>query len=138
MGDVLINPKFWGNHGWNFLIPVAYGYPDKPSLTDKSQYKQFFVLVGKVLPCYTCSQNYEKHLKTIPLTDYVFQSRDNLLDWIFKLKNLVNGTNESEHEYLERVLDTKEDNSSKTGLIGVVAIIVILLIVFNKNIRRLF
>ena len=56
-----INPAVWGDAGWIFLRNIAKGYPDQPTPMQKNQYKTYFEMVGYVLPCSKCRDNYQKH-----------------------------------------------------------------------------
>jgi hypothetical protein len=86
-------PDTWGPHGWKFIHYVTLGYPNKPTKEDKIIYKKFLTSIEDVLPCILCKNNYSKHLKMYPLTDFVLKSRLNLMTWGIKMHNLVNMEN---------------------------------------------
>lgn len=91
----MINPKVWGKHGWVFLHLVSLSYPEKPSNKEKKNFKQFFELLQDILPCEVCQDNYKDHLNKYPLSDNVFQSKENLVNWLIDIHNCVNKMNNS-------------------------------------------
>lgn len=90
----MVDPNIWGKHGWKFIHYVAQGYPDEPENEDKEIYKNFFMNLGKILPCFKCRNNYYSHLKTNPINHTVLQSRENLEKWVVSIHNQVNQMNE--------------------------------------------
>ena len=85
-----ISPDKWGVHGWKFIHHVALGYPQKPTDNDKINYKNFFSLIGKILPCYVCNEHYNEHLIIHPLSDTILNNQTNLLKWTIDMHNEVN------------------------------------------------
>jgi hypothetical protein len=73
------DPDVWGPHGWKFFHFVALGYSNNPSDEDKLNYKNFFTIIPKILPCSICSNHYNKNLEKYPITDNVLSNRTNLL-----------------------------------------------------------
>lgn len=88
-----IGPDKWGVHGWKFIHHIALGYPNNPSENEKNNYKSFFILLGNVLPCNICSEHYYENLLRHPLTDDVFSSKINLINWTIDMHNEVNKKN---------------------------------------------
>ena len=84
--------NIWGKSIWACIHYVALGYPVAPSYSDKEKYKQFFLTLGPVLPCYKCSVNFQKHLTEIPIDPYL-ENQEKLFEWTVKLHNLVNKEN---------------------------------------------
>jgi hypothetical protein len=84
--------KIWGPRAWFFANSVAFGYPVNPTSEQKQQYKTFFLHLGFVLPCGFCRESYQFFIKDgeTEITDEVFENRDTLTKWIFKLHNRVN------------------------------------------------
>ena len=80
-----ISPGVWGEAGWIFLRNIAKGYPDKPTPLDKERYKKYFEMVGEVLPCSRCRQNYKQHWKEIPITNYL-NDKNSLYKWVSIIK----------------------------------------------------
>jgi hypothetical protein len=85
-----ISPTVWGPPGWKFMHYITFTYPINPNIEDKENYKNFFEIVGKVLPCNSCRINFNKHLKKYPLTDYVLSTKKNLIEWFVNIHNEVN------------------------------------------------
>lgn len=79
--------KQWGGFVWGTIHEVAIGYPEIPSETDKEEYKQFYDLIMKVLPCPLCREEHKniQDAHPIDLTD-----RDTLFKWTVDIHNAVN------------------------------------------------
>lgn len=82
--------KVWGPPAWFFLHIIAQNFdPEKPNM--KKFYKLFFTLLGEVLPCGACRDNYKRIInsKCYKLTNKVLSSRQSFSYWLFKLHNRV-------------------------------------------------
>ena len=87
----------WGPVGWKFLHSVAHGFPENPSKFDTenslplgttaNSYLQFFVLVGRVLPCRYCRDSYLEYLSEEPPAT---TSKSTLTKWLWNMHNKVN------------------------------------------------
>lgn len=86
----MVDPNIWGKHGWKFLHYVAQGYPENPTDEDKSNYKNFFLNIKNVLPCYKCQNHYKGHLTNFPITDKVLNNKESLENWVINVHNQVN------------------------------------------------
>ena len=84
-----IKPSVWGPPGWRFMHYVSLGYSEKPSDSEKQQYKAFYESLQHVLPCHTCAQNYKENLQKMPIDD-ALGSRDSLVKWVIDIHNKVN------------------------------------------------
>jgi hypothetical protein len=83
--------KVWGPAAWLFLHCITFNYD--PS-RNKKETKLFFEMLAHVLPCGACRHNYQHTIAhssggTLRLTDSVFESRESLAFWLFKLHNYV-------------------------------------------------
>lgn len=87
-GKLNFSPSVWGEKAWDFIHIVAISYPNLPTFTDKNNYKNFFYSLGPVLPCERCTQNYENHLSTYPIDEYLSTPED-LFYWTVLIRNLV-------------------------------------------------
>ena len=85
-------PDTWGPHGWKFIHFIALGYPNNPSEQDKVKYKNFFYLLGDVIPCIVCANHYKKNLEKINIDNYL-HSKNTLLHWTISMHNEVNISN---------------------------------------------
>ena len=142
-----INPSKWGPPSWDFLFYIALSYPDAPTHEDKNNMSNFFTILGKVLPCYTCRDNYSSHLAKFPLEEEQLANRYNLINWLINIRNEVNRENNKplvtyesimnryvkghHHNYLGDIHGFFVRNS-KIILVVVLLIIIISLICFNK------
>lgn len=84
-----MDPSIWGACLWKALHFIAIGYPKDPTFQDVTAYKEFFENLWKVLPCNSCSINYRRHLKEIPLDSYLLNNHK-LFEWTFLIHNKVN------------------------------------------------
>lgn len=79
----------WGAPAWLFMHCISLNYNP---LKQKKDYIKFFKSLAGVLPCGSCRNNYRntiKHHSTLKLTASVFDSRESLAFWLFKLHNYV-------------------------------------------------
>ncbi len=100
-----ISPNIWGKHGWKFLHYITFTYPEKPTNEEKEIYKTFFTHVGKVLPCFSCKNNYNNHLTKFPLNDDTLKSKKTLVKWLVNIHNEVNLATGKPILPLEKVLE---------------------------------
>ena len=66
-----LKPTIWGPHGWKFLHYVSLGYPEKPTMNDKNNYKNFYYSLQYILPCEKCTQNYQKNISEYPIDNHL-------------------------------------------------------------------
>lgn len=85
--NVFAQPSTWGASGWRFLHCISLTYPLKPTLYEKEDMWRFLSSVGDVLPCKLCRKNYKTFIRSHP---FCLDSRDDLVDWMFRLHNSVN------------------------------------------------
>jgi hypothetical protein len=129
-----IDPKVWGKSGWIFLHSITFSYPDNPSPETKQIYKEFFLKVGKILPCEKCRYNYDLHLQKYPLDNSALFSHDSLITWLINIRNEVNAILDKNYVTIDDVVEEMEQAKNKTSkykylcliLIAIIAIIVII------------
>lgn len=80
----------WGPALWHTLHAISFNYPVKPTEEDKVRYYKYFKYLGKVLPCGYCRENYIKNLKGSGYNMSVFNDRNSLSKWVYKLHETVN------------------------------------------------
>ena len=85
-----MHPKIWGRSGWHFMHCITLDYPKAPTVSEQNQMKRFFMGVKDVIPCTNCKVNFNKHMKTYPLTIPVLSSRKTLVQWLIRIHNLAN------------------------------------------------
>lgn len=122
-----IKPKIWGPHGWKFMHYVSLGYPDKPSESDKMNYKQFYYSLQNILPCEKCAQNYMKNITENPIDNHL-ANRDSLVKWVIDIHNQVNKElGKKEYDYNEASqLYVTEDKPILDYCFKIVVLIIIL------------
>jgi Erv1 / Alr family len=79
----------WGPQLWHTIHMVALNYPDRPSPSDKLNYKLFFESLKDVIPCLSCADNYAEHLQEKPI-EKALDSAYNLFAWTIDLHNIAN------------------------------------------------
>lgn len=77
----------WGPLLWTSLSFIALNYPMHPTEKQKMQFDTFLRVLGPVLPCQKCSENYKRHAAT--LSEEHLESRETLVKWIFDVHNEV-------------------------------------------------
>jgi hypothetical protein len=84
--------KIWGKPGWIFNHAVTFGYPLHPTPEDKFHYKNYFVMLGYVLPCRYCRESYRYFIENgdTKLTDDVMENRATLTEWFYRIHEAVN------------------------------------------------
>jgi Erv1 / Alr family len=84
--------KIWGNSTWTSNHAITFGYPIEPSEEQKNDYRNYFMLLGKVLPCRYCRDSYTQFINDgdAQLTDKDLESRDGLTRWFYRMHNAVN------------------------------------------------
>jgi hypothetical protein len=50
----------------------------------------FFTSLGTVLPCLSCSTNYQRHLRELPMEPALKKGGNALFEWTVQLHNLTN------------------------------------------------
>ena len=126
-----IKPSVWGPPGWRFMHYVSLGYPEKPSDSEKQQYKVFYESLQHVLPCHTCAQNYKENLKEMPIDD-ALGSRDSLVKWVIDIHNKVNvETGKKTLEYQEALdLYLKQQSPLLEYGFKVLVLLIVLLVLY--------
>ncbi len=83
-----VRTNCWGSSGWQFIHSVAYAYnPTNDQI--KKAYYEFFINLGKVLPCTECREHYKENVKGTELFN-ALDSQETLFKWSYDLHNVVN------------------------------------------------
>ncbi|MEM0353978.1 MAG: Erv1/Alr family FAD-linked sulfhydryl oxidase [Thermoplasmata archaeon] len=84
--------KIWGGSGWFFNHAITFGYPKNPTEQQKKEYRDYFLSLGKVLPCKFCRDSYQNIITTgdTMLTDEVLSNRETLTQWFYRVHEAVN------------------------------------------------
>lgn len=80
---------YWGPAGWRFLHLITFLYPESPDSGDKILMRDFMNLITDILPCKYCRASFNKYSASLDLAEYL-DSRDQLIDWLYKMHNKVN------------------------------------------------
>jgi hypothetical protein len=82
-----MDPNIWGPGAWLFLHSITLNYPHNPSKIDKEEITNFFNIVGNILPCFYCRDNYKRHIIEFPIKT---ESKKDLVYWLIDIHNDVN------------------------------------------------
>lgn len=137
-----LNPEIWGNSFWETIHFVAFGYPENPSKEDKEVYTNFYDNLMKVLPCDTCSRSAMKKFMQENL-EYIFSSRDRLIEWTHSFHNHVNEKLNKDHLpfddfkdiYNKKFIENKSVNEPSFLFHNIIIIMLILFILYTLIIR---
>jgi predicted PurR-regulated permease PerM len=143
---VNFSPQVWGRNAWSFLIYIVLSYPDNPDIDDINNMKNFLVLVGKLLPCGMCRNNYSEHLNKFPLDNNILADKNNLLNWLLNIHNEVNIKNNNNtlnlKEFLTKYIQNKNNgtnmfsNINPNIIIVLLSLFVILILIFIMKINK--
>src|SRR5579872_2512487 len=77
--------KIWGSSTWTSNHAITFGYPIEPNEQQKKDYHDYFVLLGKVLPCKYCRDSYNTFITSgdSKLTNADLESRETLTKWFY-------------------------------------------------------
>ena len=85
MNRININPKTWGESGWNLLDSVVAGYPLVATKRFQESAIKFFVSLGDMLPCLKCRRNYKNFIRKHHPNKFV-RTRNDIGLWLEELK----------------------------------------------------
>jgi hypothetical protein len=129
-----MNKNKWGKHIWYSFHIIALNYPQNSTNIDKMNYKNFYLNFGNVLPCDKCKINYQKHIKNIPIDNYLNNNID-LFKWTIEVHNNVNkDLGKKELSYNEAFRIYHNNNYCKIRIIIKILILIILCIFIFKRI----
>jgi hypothetical protein len=124
-----MEPTIWGSHGWNFIHNIALGYDDKYNYQQKSNYINFFNILGDVIPCEKCSKHYKDYIIKNPPN---INNKDSLFKWTVDIHNNVNKIlNKKQISYKEAYniwLNKKKYNNNFINYKQIINIILLLIL----------
>jgi len=97
-----MNPDYWGAQTWHYLHSLSFTYPTKPTLRERLRFKRFFEHL--LLPCNGCQQNYNQHLKDLPVSDFLKTKLD-LAYWVYLIHSTVNAMNKKPNPPFKEIKD---------------------------------
>jgi hypothetical protein len=95
-----IKPCWWGTHLWQTIYCMVAVYPDNPSKEQIESIRNFFKGLKYLLPCEGCQESYSKFScdKDTNIDNLEnFRTRENLIMFVYTLRNKVNS--KLTHEY---------------------------------------
>jgi hypothetical protein len=84
------DPFVWGPCTWILLHSISLNYPVNPSSKNVVDYMNFFINLGKVLPCKSCRKHYRANLRKMNFGHSWFRNRETLSRKICNLHNVLN------------------------------------------------
>ena len=139
-----MEPSKWGSQAWTFLHAITYVYPENPTDSDKKTHYDFFMGLKNVIPCMKCRRHYEKHINELPIKFYL-NSRDSLIDWLYKIHNKVNvslGKPEFNKEDIPQLFEKSCVRNSYIAIIiillGILSVAVFYCVYNRNKLKRLF
>ena len=89
-----IKPCWWGSQLWQTIYFIVATYPENPNSEEIESIKCFFRSLKVLLPCVGCQESYSKFsCESNTNIDNIdnFKSKDNLIRFVFDLRNKING-----------------------------------------------
>jgi FAD-linked sulfhydryl oxidase len=77
-----------GRSTWTLLHTMTAAYPERPTLTQQSETKQFISLFGKMYPCWSCADDFRSWMKDG--NEPRVSNRDDFGRWMCEAHNAVN------------------------------------------------
>lgn len=77
-----------GRSTWSFLHSIAATYPERPTMTQQADVRQFMGLFGKLYPCWVCADDFRAWMKDG--NEPRVSSRDEFGKWLCDAHNAVN------------------------------------------------
>ena len=77
-----------GRSSWTLLHTMAASYPERPSLTQQSDTRQFISLFGKMYPCWVCAGDFQEWMKQG--NEPRVSNRNDFGRWMCEAHNAVN------------------------------------------------
>ncbi len=120
-----IKPYLWGPVFWSTIYSFVAVYPEKPDQKIIENTRNFFLSLRSLLPCEACRHSYNQYIleKDTNINDYKnLNSRDNLIEFVYTLKNKVNGKTECNYgislNYFKKKLNYMIcENSNNSALV---------------------
>jgi hypothetical protein len=95
-----IKPYFWGPKLWYSMYSFISVYPENPTQEVINSAKLFFISIKELLPCKSCRNSYNQYIdegNTNINNNNNFSSRNNIIEFVFNLRNKVNSKREIEY-----------------------------------------
>jgi hypothetical protein len=74
-----VDPSVWGPGGWALLHRMSF------AMTDVADARNFYAVVGHILPCTKCRNNYRDHIARYPFPTKMRE----IPEWVYDLHNRV-------------------------------------------------
>ena len=88
-----IKPYFWGPHYWRTIFSMCASYPENPDSNFIRTVKEHMLSLQILLPCQSCRKSYIKYgmeIDTELNNDNNYSSKENFIEFIYKLRNKIN------------------------------------------------
>jgi hypothetical protein len=101
MTNYNIKPCWWGPNFWYSIFSIAATYPDKPDPKIIESTKNYFISLKLLLPCEGCRNSYATLINQADTNinnNNIYSSRNNLIEFIYNLRNKINSKLEIEYD----------------------------------------
>jgi len=88
-----IKPYFWGPHYWKTIFSICASYPENPDSNFIRTVKEHMLSLKILLPCQSCRESYIEYglqIDTELKNDNNYTSKDNFIEFVYKLRNKIN------------------------------------------------
>jgi len=80
----------WGPSQWHFLHTMSFNYPNHPTISEKTYYRNYMLNLKNVLPCGKCRKNLKENYKKLPLHISHMKNRNTFSKYVYDLHELIN------------------------------------------------
>jgi hypothetical protein len=118
-----IRPSLWGPRFWSTIFSFVAVYPEIPNTEQSNSAKKFFESLQYLIPCNKCKQSYNLYIAeddtfgTNIQNPSTFSSRDNLINFVYNLREKVNKKITMEYcislEYFKKKLNYMKCDNNK-------------------------
>lgn len=95
--NIYSNPEIWGPPTWYVIHILSYTYNEDY----KDQYKRFFDVFKKIIPCPHCKKDYNEYIETTPID---LSGKEKFIKWTSDLHNYVNNK-KNKQQYNQDYID---------------------------------
>jgi len=142
-----IEPQLFGPALWGAIHYIALGAPVTLDSNQQLQYKNFYMSLSQVIPCYTCKQHFLEILNKYPIDNHL-SNKDTLFNWTVIVHNAVNkqlnkpefSVVDAKNKWMQSTnynidnLSTTTKNMSSNNIYNLLFKITIILLLFGSGI----
>ena len=92
MSDEKVSVNTWGPPMWRSIHTLTLTYPNYPTRDHMQTALNYFINLGRIIPCIVCRNHYQTFLKKYPIQD-ACTSKTKLFKYFVDMHNFVNRLN---------------------------------------------